>query len=141
MSSDENKILVHRYYEGIVNSGKVDQIEDFISPEYVEVHDGKRYEAGIEGARKHILGGHETYRDLSLTIEKQIAEGQWVVTCLTACGIHQGTWLGIKPTGKKVSFTVVNVNKVVDGRIVEHGGAANMLGPLLEIGAVQAVKQ
>ena len=139
MSSEENKILVLRFYEEIVNTRKVDKIEDFISPEYVEIHDGKRYALGIEGARNHVLGGHETYRDLHLTIEKQIAEGQWVVTCLTARGIHQGTWLGIKPTGKEVSFTVVNVDKVVDGRIVEHGGAANMLGPLLEIGAVQVV--
>jgi len=139
MSSDENKILVRRFYEEIVNSGKVEKIEDFISPEYVEVHDGKRYALGIDGARNHILGGHETYRNLHLKIEKQIAEDQWVVTCLTASGIHQGTWMGIKPTGKKVSFTVVNVDKVVDGRIVEHGGAANMLGPLLEIGAVQVV--
>jgi len=139
VSSEENKILVLRFYEEIVNTRKVDKIEDFISPEYVEIHDGKRYALGIEGARNHVLGGHETYRDLHLTIEKQIAEGQWVVTCLTASGIHQGTWMGIKPTGKEVSFTVVNVDKIVDGRIVEHGGAANMLGPLLEIGAVQVV--
>lgn len=50
-----------------------------------------------------------------------------------------GSWLGMKPTGKDVEFTGVNVDKVVEGRIVEHGGAANMLEPLLEIGAVQVV--
>jgi hypothetical protein len=33
----------------------------------------------------------------------------------------------------------VNVDKVVDGRIVEHGGAANMLEPLLAIGTVRVV--
>ncbi len=33
----------------------------------------------------------------------------------------------------------VNVDKVIGGRIVEHGGAANMLGPLLKIGAVKVV--
>ncbi len=139
MWSDENKILVRRFYEEIVNTGKVDGIEEFIAPEYEEVHDGKRHAVGIEGAKEHILGGRETYHDLHLVIEKQIAEGEWVVTCLTARGIHQGTWLGIKPTGKDVSFTVVNVDRVVDGRIVEHGGAANMLGPLLEIGAIRVV--
>jgi hypothetical protein len=32
--------------------------------------------------------------------------------------------------------TAVNIDRVVDGRIVEHGGAANLLGPLLEIGAI-----
>ena len=43
----------------------------------------------------------------------------------------------MKPTGKPVTFTGVNVDHVVGGRIVEHGGAANMLGPLLEIGAIR----
>ena len=38
-----------------------------------------------------------------------------------------------------VTFTGVNVDRVVNGRIVEHGGAANLLGPLLEIGAVRVV--
>jgi predicted ester cyclase len=62
-----------------------------------------------------------------------------VVTCITARGTHKGSWLGIKPTGKPVVFTGVNIDRVVDGRIVEHGGAANMLGPLLEIGAIKVV--
>jgi predicted ester cyclase len=139
MGSEENKILVRRFYEEIVNTGNVDAIEDFIAPEYEEIHDGKRHAMGIEGAKAHVLGGRQTYPDLHLAIERQIAEGQWVVTCLTARGTHQGSWLGIKPTGKVVSFTVVNVDRVVDGRIAEHGGAANMLGPLLGIGAVRVV--
>jgi len=139
MCSEENKRLVRFYYEEIVNKGNVECIENFISPEYEEVHDGKSYDVGIEGAKEHILGGRQTYPDLHLTIYRQIAEGEWVVTCLTARGTHQGSWMGIKPTGKVVSFTVVNVDRVVDGRIVEHGGAANMLGPLLEIGAVKVV--
>ncbi len=48
----------------------------------------------------------------------------------------------MKPTGKRVEITGVNIDRVVDGRIVERGGAANhLLGPLLEIGAIQAVGQ
>jgi hypothetical protein len=34
-------------------------------------------------------------------------------------------------------MTAVNVDRVVDGLIVEHGGAANMLEPLLEAGAIR----
>ena len=107
--------------------------------QYAEVHDGKRYAVGIEGAAAHVLGVRQTYRDLHLSVEQQIAEGEWVATCITARGIHEGSWLGIKPTGKPVAFTGVNVDRVVEGRIVEHGGAANMLGPLLDIGAIRVV--
>ena len=139
MSADKNKTIVRRFYLEVVNTGKVDGIEDFISEEYTEDNDGKKHAVGIDGAKAHIHGVRQTYPDLHLSIERQIAEGEWVATCITARGTHQGSWLGIKPTGKPVAFTGVNIDRVVGGRIVEHGGAANMLGPLLEIGAVKVV--
>lgn len=46
----------------------------------------------------------------------------------------------MKPTGKGVEMTGVNLDRVVAGRIVEHGGAADLLGPLLEIGAIQVAE-
>ena len=139
MSIDEKKLLIRRYIEEIINTGNIDEIEKFISPNYTEVHEGKRYTIGIKGAKEHILGVCQTYPDLKLTVEQQIGEGEWVATCITARGTHEGSWLGMKTTGKAVAFTGVNINKVVDGRIIEHGGAANLLGPLLEIGAIQVV--
>jgi predicted ester cyclase len=139
MALEDNKLLVRRYYQEIVNTGSTEKVENFISPEYTEVHDGKKHTIGLEGAKAHITGVRKTYPDLYISIEKQIAEGEWVVTCITARGTHKGSWLGIKPTGKPVAFTGVNVDRVVDGRIVEHGGAANMLMPLLEIGAIKVV--
>ncbi len=139
MSIDKNKLLIRRYIEEVINTGNVDEIEQFISPNYNEVHAGTRHPIGIEGAKEHILGVRQTYPDLHLTVEQQIAEDEWVATCITARGTHKGSWLGIKPTGKAVTFTGVNINRVVDGRIVEHGGAANLLEQLLEIGAIQVV--
>ncbi|KAA3620451.1 MAG: hypothetical protein DWQ05_00490 [Calditrichaeota bacterium] len=139
MSTEINKDIVRRFYEEVVSTGNTDRIQEFISEEYTEVFDGKRYPSGIEGAKSHIIGVRQTYHDLNISIEHQISEDVWVVSCITTTGIHKGEWLGIKPTGKPVVFTGVNVDKVVDGLIVEHGGAANMLGPLLEIGAVKVV--
>lgn len=141
MSTEQNKKLVRHYYLDVVNEKKLDELADFLSPDYVEVHNNRRYLIGIEGAKKHIVGVHETYRDLHISVERQIAEGDWVVTQVTARGTHVGAWLGIKPTGKDVEFTGVNVDKVVGGRIVEHGGATNMLEPLLTVGAVKIVSE
>jgi predicted ester cyclase len=134
-----NKLIVRRFYEEIVNTGDVSKISEVVSPDYTEVMDGKRYPAGVEGAESHVLGVRSTYPDLHLTVDRQISEGEWVATCITARGTHKGEWLGIAPTGCTISFTGVNVDRVVAGKIVEHGGAANMLGPLLEIGAIRVV--
>ena len=45
MSADEQKSLVRRYYEQIVNAGDVSRLAEFISHEYVEVHNNTRYPA------------------------------------------------------------------------------------------------
>lgn len=137
MSAEDNKSLVRRYYEEVVNTGKVDALAEFISPEYVEVQNNTRYPVGLAGAKEHVLGVRETYPDLHLTVEQQIAEGEWVATCVTARGTHLGVWLGMRPTGQRLEMTAVNIDRVVDGRIVEHGGAANLLEPFLEIGAIR----
>ena len=47
--------------------------------------------------------------------------------------------LVLNQLGKKFEITGVNVDKIVNGKIVEHGGAANMFEALLDIGAIQAV--
>ena len=140
MSIEANKELVRRYIEEVVNTGRVAEIGSFVSPDYVELHENVRHEVGLEGAKEHILGVRQTYPDLHLVVEHQIAEGDWVVTRVTMRGTHRGEWLGMEPTGKAVEMTGVNVDRVVGGRIVEHGGAANLLEPLLRIGAIEVVK-
>ena len=136
---EKNKLLVRRYIEEVVNTGNVDEIARFISPDYIVPQDETGQDNGIEGAKRHIIGVRQTYPDLHLTVEQQIAEGDWVVTRATARGTHLGNWLGMKPTGKAIEIAVVNIDRVVEGRIVEHGGAANLLEALLEIGAIQIV--
>ena len=139
MSIEENKKLIRRYIEEVINTGNVTEIEKFISPNYTEIHEGNRHVIGIQGAKDHINGVRQTYPDLTLSVDQQIAEGDWVATCITARGTHLGSWLGIKPTGKQVSFTGVNIEKVENGKITEHGGAANLLLELLEIGAIKVI--
>ncbi len=134
-----NKELVRRYLEEIFNTGAVDKLPDIVAPDYVEVYDGKVHAIGIEGARAHVLGVRAAFPDLQIAIDRQIAEGDWVVSQITVTGTHLGDWLGMAATGKPMTFTGVNVNRIVDGRIVEHGGAANLFGPLLEAGAIRMV--
>lgn len=139
MSTEENKRIVRRFYEEVVSTGNVSLLDELISPRYEEVMDGVRHAVGLEGAKAHVVGVRQTYPDLKIAVSLQIAEGDWVVSCITATGTHVGSWLGMRPTGKSVTFTGVNVDRIGDGKIIEHGGAANMLGPLLEIGALKVV--
>jgi predicted ester cyclase len=137
----DNKSIVKNYIEKVVNTGDVEIIQQFISSDYVEIYNNKRYAIGIEGAKEHITGVRNTYPDLKLSIDLQIKEGEWIATCYTMRGTHSGLWMGIKPTGKRIEVTGVNIDKIIDNKIVEHGGAANMFDGLLEIGAIKIVSE
>ena len=139
MSTNRNKELVRRFYEQVVNTGDTTAIADFIAPDCVEVDGQRQVPSGIDGMIAHVQGVRSVYPDLQLTIVRQIAEADLVASEIVAAGTHAGEWIGIRPTGQRLVFTGVNVDRVRDGRIVEHGGAANMLQPLLAAGALRVV--
>jgi steroid delta-isomerase-like uncharacterized protein len=136
-----SKDVVRRFIEEVVNTGDVSRLNEIVSPDCVETDGVARIHSGVAGMAEHVRAVRAIYPDLVLTVERQIAEGEWVATQVTARGTHSREWLGMAPTGKLLVFTGVNVNRVVDGRIVEHGGAANMLHPYLEAGALQPVRR
>ena len=45
----------------------------------------------------------------------QIAEGDRVGSRLSVGGTHTGAMMGIKPTGKVVEFSIVFIDRLVDG--------------------------
>jgi predicted ester cyclase len=137
----DNKSIVKEYYETVVNTGDVTHISEFISENYTEFFQNETYKLGIEGAVKHIIGVRETYPDLKLLIDFQIAEEDFVASCYTMTGTHLGKWMGIKPTGKKIHVTGVNIDKIKNGKIVEHGGAVNLFNAFLDIGAIRITEE
>jgi predicted ester cyclase len=140
MKKINNKTIVRQYVEQIENTGDVTHIKKFISEDYTEVYEGKRYNVGIKGAIQHILGVRRVFPDLVLKIKHQVSEGEWVATTYSVTGTFQEEWMGIKPTGKSITFSGVNVDRIRDGKIIEHGGAANLLDPLLKAGAIKKNK-
>lgn len=139
MSTERNKQIVRRLLDEVVNTGNVELLPELMDPDCRESNDPTGHAVGLENMRAHVLGVRTTFQDLHITVEQQIAEGDWVATRITARGVHTGAWMDMRPTGLPVEITGVNLDRVVDGRIVEHGGAANMLEALLGIGAVRIV--
>ena len=136
MKKSNNKEIILRFVKEIENTGDVSNIQEFIAEDYTEVYEGVRHQIGIQGAIDHVLGVRRVYPDLEMTVENQISEGEWVVTVYSVTGTFENEWFDMKPTGKPITYTGVNVDRIKDGKIVEHGGAANLLDPLMKAGVV-----
>jgi|WetSurMetagenome_2_1015567.scaffolds.fasta_scaffold340703_2 predicted ester cyclase len=130
---NENGEIVKQYIEDILNTGNDSNLSAFISPHYTEIFNDKRYRLGIEGMRKKISNIRERYPDLKLSIDVQTIEGDWVITSYIMKGTQCGSWMGLKPPKKTIEFWGVNIDKVVDGKIMEHTCSTHLLDPLIGI--------
>lgn len=63
-----------------MNTGNVEQIAAFVSPDYAEVYNNVRYPMGLAGAKEHVTGVRKAYPDLLLTAVIPLDGGR------SACG-------------------------------------------------------
>jgi steroid delta-isomerase-like uncharacterized protein len=134
MSAAANKQLVRRFITEVFNTGKLDTLSEFVADQIIDHNADPAHSAGIDGYRQHLLAVRTTFPDFQLTIEAQIAEDDLVVTQVTGRGTHQGAWLNIRPRGTPVVVTGINIDRLADGKIVEHWGEANTVGMLTQLG-------
>jgi predicted ester cyclase len=95
---------------------------------------------GLAYFEEHYRTFMHAYPDLQVSVEGQIAEGDIVVTWFRATGTHEGDSQGIKATHRRLHLNGVNIQRIRDGRIVEHWGGANTLEAFLELGVIQWVQ-
>jgi len=133
------KNIVRRYLEEVVNTGDLERVQEFVDSNYIDHNDPAG--SGIEGAKRHIRGVRSTWGDLKVTIDEQIEEGDLVVTRCTGRGTHSGRWLGITPTNKPVTIHAVNIDRISNGKIVEHRGVADTFQALFAIGALSVLNE
>lgn len=62
----------------------------------------------------------EAFPDIKYTVEDMIEEGDKVVARWTTQGTHKGTFMGIPPTGKQVTFSGIEIIRIKDGQAVEE---------------------
>lgn len=129
---------IQYFYETVISENQIERMAEFVSPECCVKIGENRIPVGIEGMKEHIRTTKQTYPDYRMKITKQFCDGDYVISEFVMEGTHKGEWIGIKPTGKRLVFTGVNIDKVIDGFIVEHGGAVNTFETLFEAGLIGA---
>ncbi|MGE5637056.1 MAG: ester cyclase [Nocardioidaceae bacterium] len=131
-STEQNKAAVRECFAN-ASRGNFDALEAIVSPSYVMHPDGVR---GVEGLREWAEGNRRALPDLSVTVEQQLAEGDYVATRTTIRGRHEGELMGVPPTGRDVEFTCLTLSRCRDGRIEEEWELADVAGLLRQIGAL-----
>jgi predicted ester cyclase len=120
LPENENRAVVRRIQEEVLKEGRLDLIDELFSADVIDHSNLPGFSPGREGIRQMIAMYRGVFENAQVNIESVVAEGDEVVSRCTISGTHVGEYLGIAPTGKHVKITVLGVDRVVDGRVVEH---------------------
>ncbi|MEU2120306.1 ester cyclase [Nocardia niwae] len=139
MSLEANKALVRRFYQEI-DAGDVDAMDDLVAEDYLD-HSPPPF-PGLGPGREGLKQAFRMFWAATPgrhVIEDQVAEGDRVVTRLTAHGRHTGDLPGIPATGNELTMTGTAIHRIADGKIAEKWSDKDVLGFLQQLGVLPAV--
>jgi predicted ester cyclase len=132
--SEFAKAVVRRDTEEVQRNGDFSVFEDLFSDDFVDHTPHPGTTPDKKGVLKLYTRLREAFPDLHPEIHWQSVEGDRVTTFKTYYGTHQGSFLGIAPTQRKILFEWVDVMRVRNGKITDHWGVGNLLSLMQQIG-------
>jgi len=140
MSVEENKAIVHRFMEEVVRKGNLVSANEIFAADFVYHPPPSGLPTrGPEAIIQRVTTIRTAFPDIQYTVEDEIAEGDKVVHRLTGRGTHRGEFLGIPPTGKQVTWTVMAIYRIADGKIAERWLNVDDLGIMQQLGAIPSL--
>jgi len=121
MSAEENKIISWSLQEEVFGQGKLGLVDELLAPDYVShAPCDPELRRGPEDIKEIVRAYHSAFPDITYTVEKQVAEGDEVVTRWTARGTHRGELMGVLPSGKQIEVSGMGMDPISGGKIVEN---------------------
>jgi len=136
-SSDRNKAAVRECFEK-ASRGQFDALSEVVGADYVLHPEGIR---GVEGLTEMVEGYRRALADLTVTVEHQFSEGDYVATRTTIRGRHEGELNGLPPTGREVEFGALTISRCRGGKIEEEWEIADTVSLLRQVGALSEMAE
>ncbi|WP_274561409.1 ester cyclase [Streptomyces spiramyceticus] len=132
-----NAATARRFFHEVAVGGNLDVIDEMFVADYKD-HDIMKEEdttTGSDVIRSDVTGWRDAF-EFTFNLDRQIAEGDDVVTLWTWVGTHRGTFMGIAPTGQQCKMTGTTVFRFHDGMIQEGWWHFDALGLMRQLGAL-----
>src|SRR5436309_2628877 len=111
MSADENKAIVRRYFEAIDARRDPAVVDEFLAADFVSHNPSPGFGSDREGQRQAFAHFLAATPDAYHVIDDMVAQGDRVVTRLTAYGTQTGELFGIPPTGKAMRMQGMAIHR------------------------------
>ncbi len=123
---ERNKATVRRFYDEVWNQMKLKSVDEIFVPPFQ-----------LEPMKDTVATVHFGIPDIHFAINEIFAaEGDRIVVTFTASGTHSAELFGVAPTGKKISFSSMEIFQFKDGKVEGKENADSRLLLMQQIGAL-----
>lgn len=134
-SAAESKTLYRRYVELL---WRPEQLDEVLAPDFVAHDLPPAMPAGREGLKAFRRLVERAFPDLKPTIHDIIAEDNKVAARIGLESTHTGDFLGIEPTGKRLTTELVEIVRIENEKIVERWVIRDRLREFQQLGVLPA---
>lgn len=135
MRAMENKTRQRLLVEEVQGKGQIERAGEFIAEDFVDHTPFPGVASGLEGAIQIFSMLRQAFPDHDAVVEQIVAEGDLVATYKTFNGTHEGEFMGVPPTGRRVCIRVMDFVRYRDGKIAEHWNVVDVAGLMHQLGA------
>ena len=133
----DNAQTVRRFYEEVINGGRLEMIDELVAEDMVEHQEFPGIPPTREGVKQFFAMWREAFPDTKATIELLVDGGNEVAVYGTWSATHRGEFMGIPATGKRIevpSSDFVRFN--ADAKCVEHWGVFDGAVMMQQLGVI-----
>ena len=132
--AQKNKAIVRRVFTDILSQGKYEVAAEILAKDFV--NHGTTKDLGFDQNLADVRGWRAAFPDLEVTVEREIAEGDFVTVLWRGVGTNTGSGNGLNATGKKADGRGISIFRVVDGRVKEEWTEYSQLLILHQLGLI-----
>ena len=134
MSTPTNREILLEAWSTIDGRRDETAVDRYFHPDFVRHSEDSDYTRDEYRALLRAL--HSAFPDLDGTLSEIVAEGDLVAYRWSSTGTHEGEYLGVPPTHKRVVATGLTISRFRDGQIVEEWASWNKVSVLHRLGII-----
>ena len=138
MLEAQNIATLERFVKEVINEGRYESADELVQEDFVELDPLPGQQQGREGLKDVIRMMRSGFPDIHWVVEETIAAGDKVVSRFRWTGTHEGRFLGIPASGRKVSVSGVVIDRLSGGKMADSRILMDTLGMMQQLGVIPA---
>ena len=134
--AQDNATIVRSFVDEVITRGNIEAAAQYVWEDVVEQVPLPGQGPGLDGLKDIIRAMRAGFPDIVFSIQEQITENDKVASRFEWTGTHDGIFLGIPATGRRVRVWGIVFDRLEDGRIKDTRILMDGLGLMAQLGVL-----